>query len=66
MEMQSVDSSAILEIGYDECKQQMKIKFKQGKVYDFCQVPKHIFQGLLESSSKGTYYNNHIRDNYQC
>jgi hypothetical protein len=66
MEMQSVDSSAILEIGYDECAQQMKIKFKQGKVYNFCQTPKHIFQGLLESSSKGTYYNNHIRDNYQC
>ncbi|NJL39484.1 MAG: KTSC domain-containing protein [Leptolyngbyaceae cyanobacterium SM1_4_3] len=66
MEMQSVDSSAILEIGYDESTQQMKIKFKQGKAYDFCQVPKHIFQELLESKSKGTYYNNHIRDNYQC
>jgi hypothetical protein len=62
--MQSIDSSAIFEIRYDESTQQMKIK--QGKIYDFCQVPKHIFQGLLESSSKGTYYNNHIRDNYQC
>lgn len=64
--MHSVDSSAILEVGYEESTQQMKIKFKQGKVYDFCQVPKHVFQELLESNSKGTYYNKHIRDNYQC
>ena len=66
MEMEFVNSSAILEIGYDEATGQMKIKFKQGKVYDFCQVPKYILQGLLESSSKGAYYNTHIRDNYQC
>ena len=66
MEMQSVNSSAISKVGYDESTQQMKIRFKQGKVYDFCRVPKHIFQGLLAASSKGTYYNNHIRDRYQC
>jgi KTSC domain len=66
MDMQSVDSSAILEIGYDVSTQQMKIEFKQGKTYDFCRVPEYIFQGLLESSSKGAYYNNYIRDNYQC
>jgi hypothetical protein len=66
MKMHSVDSSAILEVGYEESTKQMKIKFKQGRVYDFCQVPKNIFQGLLESKSKGTYYNKYIRDNYQC
>ncbi|PZO37769.1 MAG: KTSC domain-containing protein [Pseudanabaena frigida] len=66
MDLQSVNSSAISAVGYDESTQQMKIRFKQGKVYDFCRVPKHIFQSLMSASSKGTYYNDHIRDKYQC
>ena len=66
MEMQSVASSAILAIGYDESTQQMKIRFKQDEAYDFCRVPKHVFQGLLESNSKGTYYNDYVRGKYQC
>ncbi|NJN90605.1 MAG: KTSC domain-containing protein [Leptolyngbyaceae cyanobacterium SL_5_14] len=66
MDMQSVSSSAISEVGYDESTQQMKIKFKQGKIYDFCQVPEYIFQGLLAASSKGAYYNSYIKDKYPC
>ncbi len=66
MEMISVSSSAISAIGYDPDSRRMKIKFKQGETYDFCNVPEHIFNGLLSASSKGTYYNDHIRDRYQC
>lgn len=66
MEMISVSSSAISAIGYDPASRQMKIKFKQGETYDFCNVPEHIFNGLISASSKGTYYNDHIRDRYQC
>jgi len=66
MEMHSVNSRAISAIGYDKETRRMKITFKQGKTYDFCGVPEHIFQGLLSASSKGTYYNDHIRDRYQC
>ena len=66
MEMIRVDSKAILTIGYEEQNMQMKITFQQGLTYDFCRVPKHIFEGLRRAQSKGTYYNLHIRDRYQC
>jgi hypothetical protein len=66
MEMIHVRSTAIIAIGYDLTAQQMKIKFQQGHTYDFCRVPAHIFEGLMNSSSKGMYYNRHIKDRYQC
>ena len=66
MEMIRVNSSAIVAIGYDEKIMQMKITFQQGSTYDFCRVPKHIFEGFQRASSKGIYYNSHIRDRYQC
>jgi KTSC domain len=68
MNMQPVISRAISAVGYDETTRRMKIRFTSGsgKAYDFCNVPKHIYESLLSASSKGTYYNNHIRDRYQC
>ena len=66
MNMIPVRSSAISDFGYDSSSQRMKVKFKQGETYSFCRVPEHIFNGLINSSSKGSYYNNHIRDKYQC
>ena len=66
MEMIRVNSSAIRTVGYDPVTGRMKIVFAQGHVYDFCRVPSHVFEGLLRASSKGAYYNAHIRDRYPC
>ncbi len=44
----------------------MILWFTQGNSYTFCGVPAHVWQGLVSAGSKGTYYNNHIRDRYQC
>ncbi len=66
MDMIRVVSSAINAIGYDPATLRMKIHFVQGDTYDFCGVPAHIFQGLFIANSKGRYYNEHIRDRYQC
>jgi hypothetical protein len=66
MDMISVSSSAINSIGYDPSTMRMRIQFAEGHAYDFCGVPAHVFQRLLAASSKGRYYNDHIRDRYQC
>lgn len=44
----------------------MKIRFVHGATYDFCRVPASVFNGLLNAHSKGSYYNDHIRDRYPC
>ena len=66
MKMIQVRSSAIRAVGYDQSTRRMRITFEQGNSYDFCGVPIHVYDGLMRASSKGGYYNNHIRDRYQC
>lgn len=66
MEMISVSSSAIAAVGYDPTTRNMKIQFVAGHSYNFCDVPEGIFEGLLKSWSKGSYYNDNIRDRYRC
>lgn len=66
MEMINVISKTIKAVGYNSPTQRMKIQFIEGKTYDFCNVPQRIFDGLRQASSKGAYYNDHIRDHYHC
>ncbi len=66
MQMIPVRSSAMVAVGYDPQTRRMKIAFTQGRTYDFCGVPQYVFDGLMSTSSKGRYYNDHIKDRYQC
>ena len=66
MEMIRVSSSAMSAVGYDTQSRRMKITFVQGHTYDYCDVPEHVFDGLLRASSKGSYYNDFVKDRYQC
>ena len=66
MEMIRVNLSAMRTVGYDPTTRRMRITFDQGDSYDFCGVPLDIYEGLMYASSKGVYYNDHIRDRYQC
>lgn len=66
MEMIPVRSSAMRTVGYDQSTRRMRITFEQGHSYDFCGVPVHVYEALMRARSKGAYYNDHIRDRYQC
>jgi hypothetical protein len=66
MQMISVGSSAINAVGYDPVSMQLHIRFKQGHTYIFCRVPQNIYDGLMSASSKGSYYDSHIRERYHC
>ncbi|WP_327179232.1 KTSC domain-containing protein [Pseudomonas ogarae] len=66
MEMIAVRSGAMTAVGYDSSTRKMSIRFQQGHSYDFCNVPSSVHQGLMSAGSKGTYYNQYIRDRYRC
>jgi len=66
MEMIRVSSSAINSVGYDLATNRMRIAFQQGHSYNYCGVPQSIYEAFMRSFSKGTYYNSHIKDRYQC
>ena len=66
MEMIQVLSSAMDAVGYDKERQRLFIKFKQGDIYTFCRVPESIYQGLMSANSKGSFYDNFIKDKFDC
>ncbi|HEY9907494.1 MAG TPA: KTSC domain-containing protein [Thermosynechococcaceae cyanobacterium] len=66
MQLQTVESSMIYGIGYDETTQTLETVFHSGKVYQYSQVPKEVYEQLMESGSIGGYMRDLIIDCYPC
>lgn len=62
--MPYVDSSAIRFVDYNPSTRVLKITFTTGNTYDYFNVPQHIYDGLISAASKGSYYNDFIKDVY--
>ncbi|MGV8997686.1 MAG: KTSC domain-containing protein [Parvibaculaceae bacterium] len=59
------NSTAIRWADYDPSSRNLYVEFTSGpKRYTYYGVPPSIWQGLLNASSKGTYFDRYIRDNY--
>ncbi|WP_263596341.1 KTSC domain-containing protein [Pandoraea sputorum] len=44
----------------------MRISFRSGGTYDFCGVPKNVYEQFMASASMGRYYHAHIENRYRC
>jgi hypothetical protein len=64
MELINVDSSMISALGYDEQQQVLEVVFKPSGMYRYRNVPKEIYQQLLDADSKGSYMRDMIIDMY--
>ncbi|ASC70191.1 Lysine--tRNA ligase [Halomicronema hongdechloris C2206] len=64
MELQFVESSMIQAFGYDEKTETLLVIFNSGKTYQYSEVPKETYEGLLASDSKGSYMRNFVIDCY--
>jgi uncharacterized protein YuzE len=58
------DSSMISAYGYDQVEGILDVAFHRTGVYRYFDVPHHVFEGLHEASSKGSYMRDMIIDMY--
>jgi hypothetical protein len=65
MHRQTVSSSAISSVGYDERSAVLEVEFSSGVVYDYLQVPKKVYRDLLKAPSKGSFVSRRVRDRYE-
>lgn len=65
MDRESVSSSNIASIGYDESSETLEIEFLNGGVYQYFDVPKDVFDGLMEEDSHGKYLAANIKGVYR-
>jgi hypothetical protein len=61
MERETVRSSNIRAIGYNEEDEILEIQFNKGGIYQYTGVPKELFKMLMDSGSKGKFFHKHIR-----
>jgi hypothetical protein len=60
--MPRVSSSMMTRVNYDDSTSKLDITFIGGKTYRYSEVPPEIYDGLLDSESKGEYFNENIKD----
>jgi len=56
-------SSNISEIGYDEEKMTLEVKFHGGRIYQYWPITRTGWELLMKAESKGSYFAKHIRVN---
>lgn len=65
MDRKAVSSSNVAAIGYDEESLTLEIEFNNGSVYQYYDVPKHIYEALDQASSIGSYLASNIKGQYR-
>ncbi len=61
----AVQSSNLAEIGYNPQSQTLEIMFRNGAVYQYFDVPEHVFKELLDAASPGRYFHSAIKGSYR-
>lgn len=56
-----VASSAINSAAYNTSNGTLTIEFRQGSKYDYPNVPREHYDGLIHAPSVGKYFNQHIK-----
>lgn len=64
MNRQAVTSSNLRSVGYDPVTHTLEIEFHGGPVYQYSNVPESVYGGLMAAASHGSYFHEHIRDQY--
>lgn len=65
MEMVSVSSSMITEIGHDAATLQMRVTFKgSGQTWEYDNVPRSVYNRFISGASQGKFFNQEIKGQY--
>ena len=65
MKLETVTSDVIHAIGYDEETSVLEIIFNSGAIYQYRGVPRQVFDEFMHAESKGNFFQNNIRDEFE-
>jgi hypothetical protein len=65
MRRDPVTSTNISEIGYDQASQTLEVMFRNGGIYQYFDIPRDEYDGLLRAASMGEYLNHNIKGRYR-
>jgi hypothetical protein len=59
-----VNSSQLQSVGYEPSTNTLEVEFTDGAIYQYAQVPLHIYEELISADSKGNFFHDYIRPQY--
>ena len=59
-----VESTTLTAAAYESSGQQLELDFRDGTRYRYCGVASDLFSDLLCAASKGSFFNQYIRDRF--
>jgi hypothetical protein len=62
MERTPVVSSDLASVGYDSENAVLEVEFNKGGIYQYMGVSQDLYDGLMSAGSKGTYFNQYIKN----
>lgn len=60
-----LDSKGLSRISYDHDARMLYIEFSDGKIFQYHDVPSHLYENFISSDDPGRFYNTQIRRNYR-
>lgn len=64
LDWQGVDSSNISQAAHDPETQTLYVKFHNGNIYSYDDVPATVFRYFIDAASAGEYFHRNIRMSY--
>lgn len=65
MEWIPVSSSNLNRVRYDEDTMTLEIEFNSGDQYQYFDVPKGVYDGLMSAASHGRYFHSNIKGDFR-
>lgn len=62
---QIINSSQIIQIGYDNKINKLRVWFGNGGSYDYYEVPENVWNAFKDSKSKGSFFGSTIKGVYE-
>lgn len=66
MDRHPVGGTSIISVGYDDATTTLEVEFKQGRIYQYFDVPRGHYEALLREASPGAYLAAHVKPYYRC
>jgi hypothetical protein len=63
--IETPESSNIARFDYDQATHVLAVEFKNGAMYNYYDVPEHVFNQMKASSSKGQFLAQNVKNIYR-
>ena len=60
-----MQSCNLCSVGYDDTKKNLEIEFHSGLIYQYQNVPTHVYTTLMSSTSVGSFFTSNIKNRFR-